>query len=281
MSVGSSPPQTPPQLSPDGRWVWDGHQWQAVPVVVGDVAGVVPVAAAAAAPAPAPTPVAVVYSPPQVQEPAIPYAVPAAEANAVPLWEEPAQQGISIYLFGAAALVVLVMAMMALNSLNIVRMPWQSDGHIQARPTATPLPPLTTRSDYARADRFLNFSLSPALASLNLTLPALAQTCNGTLTNSCLNSITATDQQLKKVLAVIDRGDFPPCIAPGVSKIRADFAQMDDGLQLALKGFKDDNKTEVGQGLNRFGTAGPPLQADAKALDQTLKTQCSTDRTGP
>ena len=118
MSVGSSPPQTPPQLSPDGRWVWDGHQWQPVAVVVGDVAGVVPVAIAAPAPAPA---VVVQYSPPV-------YVAPPPEETVVPLWQEAPRQGISIYLFAAAALAVLVMAMMALNSMNIVRLPWQSDG---------------------------------------------------------------------------------------------------------------------------------------------------------
>ena len=277
MTVGSSPPQTPPQLSPDGRWVWDGHQWQPVPVVVGDVAGVVTVAAVA----PARAPVAVAYTPSQVQAPVIPYAVPAAEESAVPLWVEKPRQGISMYLFAAAALIVLIMAMMALNSLNIVRMPWESDGQTQARPTPTPTPLLAMRSDYARADRFLNGSLSPAVTALNQTLPNLAQSCNGTLSNSCQQSITASDQQLKKVLAVIDRGDFPPCIAPGVSKIRADFAAMDDGLQLALKGFADNKVSGASQGLARFGAAGPALSADAKALDQAFHSQCSTDRTGP
>ena len=271
MSIGSSPPQTPPQLSPDGRWVWDGQKWQPVPVVVGDLAGVVSVAAAA--PALAPAPAAAVYRLPK-------YVAPPPEEPVVPLWQEAPRQGISMYLFVAAAAVVLIMAMMALNSLQIYRFPWQSDGQSQARPTAAPTPLLTERTDYARADRFLNFSFAPAVAALNLTLPATGQSCNGTLTNSCLNAVTATDQQVIKVLAVIDRGELPLCIAPGMSKIRADFATMDTGLQLAIKGFKDDSKTEVAQGLARFGAAGPALQADGKALDLALKT-CSTDRTGP
>jgi hypothetical protein len=270
MSVGSSPPQTPPQLSPDGRWVWDGHQWQPVAVVVGDVAGVVPVATAAPAPAPA---VAVAYAPPV-------YVAPPPEETVVPLWQEAPRQGISIYLFAAAALVVLVMAMMALNSMNIVRLPWQSAEQPPARPAANPTPLLTDRTEYARADRFLTYSLTPALAALNLTLPAIGQSCNGTMSNSCRDSITATDQQIAKVLAVIDRSEIPPCIAPGMSRIRADFATMDTGLQLALKGFKDDSKTEVAQGLARFSSAGPALSADSKAVDQALKT-CSTEKTGP
>lgn len=275
MSIGSSPPQTPPQLSPDGRWVWDGQKWQPVPVMVGDLAGVVPVAAAAPVPAPAPAPARapVVHSPPK-------YVAPPPEEPVVPLWQEPPRQGISMYLFVAAGAVVLIMAMMALNSLQIYRFPWQSDAQSPARPTATPTPPLTERTDYALADRFLNFSLTPAVAAFNLTLPAIGQSCNGTLTGSCLNAINATDQQVTKVLTVIDRGEIPPCIAPGMSKIRADFATMDAGLQLAIKGFKDDSKPEVTQGLARYGSAGPALQADGKAVDLALKT-CSTDRTGP
>ena len=38
MSIDTGPPAQPPQLSPDGNWVWDGSQWQ-------------PVASAGAAPA--------------------------------------------------------------------------------------------------------------------------------------------------------------------------------------------------------------------------------------
>jgi hypothetical protein len=276
MSVGSSPPQTPPQLSPDGRWVWDGHQWQPVPVVVGDVAGVLPVfpvAQVAVAPAPAPA-AAVAYSPPQ-------YIAPAIEAPVVPLWREAPRQGISIYLFVAAALVVLVMAMMALNSMNIVRLPWQSDGVVQVRPTSAPTPLLTERTDYARADSFLTLSLAPAVAALNQTLPTVYQTCNGTMTISCRDGLTASDQQLKKLLVVIDRAEIPPCIATGIGKLRKDFAQMDEAAQLALKGYADNQSSVFSQNLNKFGTTGGALSADSKAVDQALKTQCSTQRTGP
>jgi hypothetical protein len=262
--------------------VWDGHQWQPVPVVVGDVAGVAPVLPAAAVPAPAP--VRVAYTPPQAATPAIPYAAPAAEESAVPLWQEAPREGIQgtrLYLFGAAAVVVLIMAMMALNSLNLVRMPWQSDGYNPPKPAVTPTPQLATRSDYARADRFLNFNLSPAIAAYNQTLPELGRTCNGTLSNSCLSAITATDVQLKNVLVVIDKADIPPCIAPGMTKIRADFNTMETGMQIVLKGFKDDSKPEANQGYQQFLGAGAALQADAKAVDLALKTQCSTDQTGP
>src|SRR5258708_16208256 len=185
MSIGSSPPQTPPQLSHDGRWVGDGQKWQHVPVVVGDLAGIVPVAAAAAAPATAPARAVVVYSPPK-------YVAPPPEEPVVPLWQEPPRQGISMYLFVAAAAVVLIMAMMALNSLQIYRFPWQSDGQSQARPTAVPTQLLTARTDYALAGRFLNFSLAPAVAPLNLPFPPTVQSSAGTPTTTALNPIPAS-----------------------------------------------------------------------------------------
>jgi hypothetical protein len=283
MSVGSGPPANPPQLSPDGRWIWDGQKWQPVPVVVGDVAGVARVAAAAAAPAP--TPVAVAYAPPQVQAPVIPYAVPAAEVNEAPLWQEPAPkggiQGLSLLLFAGAAVVVLIMAMMALNAMQIIQMPWQSDREAPVKVTASPTPQLPVRSEYARADRFVNTNLSPAVADLSKTLPAVLQSCNGTLTTSCQTAIVTSAALVKKVLLVIDRGDIPPCIAPGMTRIRADFAQIDDGLQIALKGYTDNVRSEVIRGLNRFVAADPAMQADAKATDLAMKTQCSTEPTGP
>src|SRR5258708_10689372 len=128
VSIGSSPPQTPPQLSPDGRWVWDGQKWQPVPVVVGDLAGIVPVAAAAAAPAPAPARAAVVYSPPK-------YVAPPPEEPVVPLWQEPPRQGISMYLFVAAAAGVPFMGNMAFNPLPDYRFSLDTHGPSHAPPT--------------------------------------------------------------------------------------------------------------------------------------------------
>jgi hypothetical protein len=234
------------------------------------------VAVAAPAPAPAPTPAAIVmpYSPPK-------FVAPAPEQNALPLWREAPRQGITLYLFVGAALVVLIMAMMAVNSLNLVRFPWQSAEQIQVRPTPSPTQPLTVRSDYARAERFLNVSLAPAVVALNQTLTTTYQTCTGTLTISCHDAIVASEQQLKKVLAVIDRADIAPCIAPGMSKVRKDLATMDDAAQLALKGYTDNKSSAVVQDLYRLGSTDAVLKADSKAVDQALKTQCSPDQTGP
>lgn len=278
MSVSASPPSTPPQLSPDGRWVWDGRQWQPVPVVLGDVAGVVP----ATAPAPAPAPAAV-YPSAQAQTPAVPYAVPGP--SEVPLWEEqPAPSGLggkSMYLFGAAAFVVLIMAMMALNSLNIVRMPWQSDGQMPSRPVVTPTPPLPARTDYARAESFLNYSLAPVLVTFGENVTTHSQQCTGAMTVSCNDALITTDNQMVKVLAVIDHGNIPPCIAGPVARMRIDLANMQGALRLAITGFKENKAATVRAGLSQFGSQGAAFQTDAKAADQALKTVCNTQLAGP
>jgi hypothetical protein len=279
VSIGASPPQQPPQLSPDGKWVWDGRQWQPVPVVLGDVAGVMPMkSAVATAPSVA---VALPYSPPAIQAPAPIYVAPAAE-EVTPLWEQPARSGVSLYLYVAAAAVVLVMVMIVLNSLNFIQLPWPGSGTTSdSRPAVTPTPQLLVRSDSARADSFLTYSLTPALVAVNQTLPTLTLSCNGTLSNSCLDAIRATDKQLKHVLSVIDHGNIPPCIATGMDKLRIDFDGMDSGLTLALSAYQQNQKNLVAEGLKRFGSFGPAVAADAKAVDQAQKTQCSTQLVGP
>lgn len=207
--------------------------------------------------------------------------VPVVPPAVTPLWEQPTRSGASLWLYVVAGAVVLVMAMIVLNSMNIVRLPWQSSDSTPTVPTATPLPPVTARTDYARADRFLNLSLAPALVGVNQTLPNLTQTCNGTLSNSCLSSITATDQQMKKVLSVIDRGEIPPCIAAGVNTLRIDLFGMESGLTLALSGFKENQRNLVAAGLSRFGSLSQALPANATSVNQAMKAQCSTQMVGP
>ena len=249
--------------------------WQPVPVLLGDVAGVVP----ATAPAPAP---AALYPSAQAQAPSVPYAVPGP--SEVPRWEEPAASGPggkSMYLFGAAAFVVLIMAMMALNSLNIVRMPWQSDGEMPSRPVVTPTPPLPARTDYARAESFLNYSLAPVLVTFGENVTTFSQQCSVAMTISCNEALITTDNQMVKVLAVVDHGNIPPCIAGPVARMRIDLANMQGALRLALTGFKENKAATFHAGLSQFGSQGPAFQTDAKAADQALKTVCNTQLAGP
>ncbi|HVS49029.1 MAG TPA: hypothetical protein VHJ99_09015 [Candidatus Dormibacteraeota bacterium] len=267
------------QLSPDHKWIWDGTRWLPISPVP---------------PAPGAQAAVATYSPPRAAAPevAMPHPhvpeatgptfdVPVVPPAVTPLWEQPTRSGATMYLYVVAGAVVLVMAMIVLNSMNIVRLPWQSDGSTPSVPTATPLPPVTARTDYARADRFLNLVLAPAMVSAGQTVPAMQTACNGTLSNSCLSSITATDQQMKKVLSVIDGGEVPPCIGVGVNKLRIDLAGMESGLTLALSGFQQNQRNLVAAGLSRFGSLSQALPADATSVNQAMKAQCNTQEVGP
>jgi hypothetical protein len=207
------------------------------------------------------------------------YNFPAAAPIATP-WHKPAR-GAKTYILVAGGVVVLVMVMMVLNSLSVVPFHlFGSDPSPSTRPVASPLAPSTTRTDYARADRFLSLSLGPALDAVNQTVPNL-QVCNGTLSVSCLNAVTATDQEMKKLLVVIDHGDIPLCIAPGMSKMRADFAEMETALQFAIKGFQLNRSFDVNAGVRRFAVVSQAWVADGNAVGVALRTQCDTQATGP
>ena len=137
------------------------------------------------------------------------------------------------------------------------------------------------RSDYARADNFLNYSLAPALLAWDQTVPALNQSCISTLSNSCLEALKATDKELKHVLSVIDHGTIPPCISVGMDKLKIDLSGMESGLTLGLSGFQQNRKNLLTEGITRFFSLGMAVPADVKSLDQAQKTQCNTQLVGP
>jgi hypothetical protein len=66
-----------------------------------------------------------------------------------------------------------------------------------------------------------------------------------------------------------------------MKKYRSDLAAMEAGLQLGLKGYKDNQVGEVTNGVNQFVRVGGALQGDVTAVDNAMKTQCSPDREGP
>src|SRR5712691_684397 len=248
-------------MSPDGNWVWDGSQWQPVTAVEPTHEGVFAAyankveaadqAVGVAQPAAVAAPVQMT-APVQVAAPAMdyPYPAPAADygyptpAPDVPLWQQPKSSGKTVYLYVGGAVVLFLMVLIVLNTMNFLSLPF-----IGSRPSAnppqaavpSPTPGPTTRSEYTRADVFLNGSFGPALADFG-SVDRPMQTCGGEFTNSCFNAITATDPPLKHVLAVIDQGSIPPCIAEPMTKFRSDLAYMEGGLQTALKGYKDTNR---------------------------------------
>ena len=269
----ASPPQQPPQMSPDGQWVWNGTEWQPV----GTHRSVFPswnsIRVEPAQPA-AETARAVMTQP----EPVMTYPVYAvAEVAAPPLWQRQST-GMNKYLYWAAGGIVLVIAVILVNSMApFIEWPWlRSD----ATPAAAGLPPLATRSDYARSDRFLHLELTPAMAALTPTFQVLKETCVGILTVSCQSAIAATDKQVKVVLAAINHETIPFCIAAPVTRLRADLVATDTALQTGLKGYTDNSKIEVDQGVALFNRTSAPLAADAAAVAPASRT-CETEVVGP
>src|SRR5258708_925187 len=289
--IGANPTLQPPQISPDGKWIWDGHSWQPLPETTWDPAAeaVIPEAVAVTAPTkswvqPGPPeghPRPAIARNPVANSPAARYppaSYPAADYPVVdppvtPLWAEPAGSNRTIYMYAGTAAVLLVMLMMVLNSTNVIQLPWPGSASSAAGPTIQPSPTPKT-SDYARADRFLNVFLLPALPSIGHTLPALESACTGTLSNGCLTALNTARQQMTDILSTIDHGDVPPCIAAGASATRFDLQSMAAGLDSSLNAYQDNSGAEIYQGINRFAYFGRSLKPDAAAIN-VQKAHCS------
>jgi hypothetical protein len=285
VSVEAGPPQQPPQLSPDGKWVWDGSTWRPI-AGVAEPAHMGVFAAYTSIEVPEePVAVAVQPMPVQVRTPVIDYSYtpPEVADPEAPLWNQPARSGITMYLYVGGAVVVLVVAMMILNSMNFIQLPFFAT-RSQPSPVAVATPSLSAttypRSESGRADQFLNATIAPAVDSFNQTLPAMLA-CNGVMSNSCFDAINISEPQMKNLLSAIDHAAIPPCIAPAMKNYRSDLGVMEAGLQLALKGYKDNQRGEVIDGLYRFNHYAVPLPALLRSAVSAQQTVCTTDQEGP
>jgi hypothetical protein len=281
-------------MSPDGNWVWDGSQWQPVTGVEPNREGVFAAYAhkvevadqtvAVARPAEVVAPVqaavpAVDYSYPA---PAVDYGYPAAEPG-VPLWQQPKSSKKTVYLYAGGAVVLFLMVLVVLNSINFLSLPFIGGRPISTPPEAaspSPAAPPVSRSEFSRADVFLNGSLVPALATLTQIDRPMA-TCSSEFTTSCFNAITATDPPLKHALSIIDQTSIPLCIADPTKNLRDDLVYMEGGLQAALKGYQDNNRSQLVDGLYRFTHFNGVRDSDVEATNTALKTRCSKEKEGP
>jgi hypothetical protein len=275
-----SPPQRPPQISPDGKWVWDGTEWQPVAGRDSGHTAVFPAFSAAAMdPAltthPAPVPFQAPVAPVNY---AANYSVPQPQTSA-PLWQvKPGHW--NKYLYVAAGVVVLVMAGIFLSSLGPISLPWFG-GSSQAG-TQTPAPSLLSkRSDSAAASRFLNAVLAPAMVGFNKTVSAQVLSCNGVLTVGCQAALVETDNQVKDAVAGVGGAPVPVCIAPNVSKLKIDLAALEAFLQNALQSYSDNSKSGLAAGLAGFNYQDRMLQADILATFKAQASFCDTLVIGP
>jgi hypothetical protein len=224
MSIGLGPPQ----VSPDGKFVWDGHQWVPIPTMEA-----------------------------------------VAPESSTPLWEQPARRGPGLFQYTAIGAVLLVLLLVVLNATSIISIPWPFGG---GSPTVTMVhgSPKPLVSDYDQANHFLNDSLSPELVKLGNTFQPLLASCSGTLTNGCLAALNASNDQMTIVLAVIDKGGIPDCIAIGMKALRVDLQGMAGGLGVALHGYRDGSSDEVHTGINEVAGFAQSLRPDANTIEAEL-----------
>jgi hypothetical protein len=275
-----SPPQRPPQISPDGKWVWDGTEWQ--PVASRDSghtavfpafnsAAIDPTLTAQPAPVPFQAPVAPVNY-------AANYSVP-QQTNA-PLWQvKPGHW--NKYLYVAAGVIVLVIAGIFLSSLGPISLPWFGGGSQTG--TQTPAPSLLSkRSDFAAADQFETGFLQPAIVAMNKSVAAQTLSCNGVLTLSigCQQALTVTDGQVQTALAEVNKEPPPICIAPSVANIKFDLQRMHAFMQNAFQAFTDNSKPELAAAFAGFYLADHSLQLNVNA-SKAQAAACDTQVTGP
>ena len=257
MSVDSSPPVQPPQLSPDGKWVWDGAQWRPVVTAEPVHAGVFPAFSGITvdAPDPAsqfvdPAPAAAgQYAPPA----AVDYSLPQIDEPVVPLWQQRKSTGINMFLYPIAGAAVLVIGMIILNSVGYIQLPFVSSNSSNApAPAAKPSPtPDFSGPESVRADRLFK-SIDPVVADLVKTLPALNLHCYKQLVNNCYDAIGATGPLVKNLIALLKNADVPKCIEAPMTRALSYAQEMDNTLAQALMGFQDNSNDELYTGIYHF-----------------------------
>ncbi len=286
MSSQAGPPARPPQVSPDGKWYWDGAQWrpfavhQAIfPTWQSVGAGLPPESAARVQRIPSPPPPsrpASIQPPRRVYRAAPPPPAPQLEA---PLWKQPASStGVTKLMYLGAGFIALIVVGVVLSSLGTIRFPWEQSPPEQV--AAKAVPALSARSDSARADHLVTVVLAPPLATLSDSVTLVRESCPAGMTASCQDALVQVDNNVTALLPVIDHETVPLCIAPQVAQLRADLVKLDGDAQLGVKGFKDDRAGEVSSGASLVSSLFGQVQADSAAIPAAAKG-CDTQIVGP
>lgn len=277
-------PGTPP-ISPDGRYWWDGQQWQ--PLFTPD--GMqrwngqqwIPLSAPFGQPAPV-APVAA--PPPAVEKPAWldqaptwlagPPAAPAPQTPpavveqpaAARAWEGLARPRSRTMIYGTALLLIAVLGFGGWVARGQLLASLASNG--ASSQTASPTPLL---SEYERADRYLNLELGPPLLDATNTLTPLENACTASLPPPCKDALIATEKAMVKAEDVMNRTrDIPPCIAREMAQFKDDWVGMEQGLSLSIQGYQDNNRQLIIQGFQRFASIAQYVKAD---LDRIAKAE--------
>lgn len=289
-------PGTPP-LSPDGRYWWDGQQWQPLFTPDGmqrwngqqwiqlatpfDQPPPTPVAPVAVPP----TPVAPVFAPPAAAKPewldqapawlesppaaGVPQPLPPVveQPAAAPLWA-PAPRRSRTMIYGTALILVAVLGFGG----------WVARGQLLASlagnntslQASSPTPLL---SDYERADRYLNVELSPPVVEATNTLTPLTSACTASLPPPCKDALITTVKAMTKAEEVMNHTrDIPPCIAREMAQFKDDWVGMEQGLTLAISGFDNNSRALTIQGFQRFASIAQYVKPDIDRIDKAEQT---------
>jgi hypothetical protein len=302
-------------MSPDGKWVWDGQKW--IPVAVHEsvfpaytdataaaattAAPASPLAetmvsppvnpfaaqpVASATPFPGPPSASRFVGPPQpaVQSPAIVAPMSYTAGSAAPPWQAWAADGSDrsrMMKLGAAfialALLVVVAIYFGLSELPFLR---ASDQPAPTpSPTATPIPPLAARSDFAVAGRYVTSILQPTMASISDPQTHVAQACTGVLSASCWQALDELNNALKPAPAAL-AASVPACIAPLVDRVRVDLTTIQSGVTKGLAAYTANSTDQLRAGLKTYNLFNRALQTDVAAVVKAQPT-CDGQAGGP
>ena len=270
-------------LSPDGKWVWDGTQWQPIAhheslFPSWQSITVEPSAPAAAAVQAPPRTVMAAPTPALIQ--------PVSPSYPSATWRpEPKPTGVNWSLYFIAGVVGIVIILVVLNAVFplwlLLPGPKPAAAPAPAAAQASPIPPVAHRSDFARADHFVSGVLPPQMALVYQYLGPVGQSCNKQLTVSCQNAATAAHPEVKTALSAIDQNPVPQCIATQVAKLRADLATIDAALSATDKAFTDNQSAELAAAASKYYRGASQLDPDVRVLTATMKAQCDATVTGP
>ena len=267
MATDAVPPVAAPQLSPDGRWVWDGAQWR--PVAVREAAFAAFKRAGEGVPTQG------------TMAPALRPATPSPLMQA-PTWGRgpaAAKPGIPKYAYvgGGAVAAFIVAALLLVGVPALLASARPATKTPVASPSVAPGP--QTRSDSAKA-AFVVTTLAAPMATLKDAASQVAPLCRPGMTTSCEEALLSAGNAAGAVVPVLQKISVATCIAPQQTRLVSDMNALNAGIQLALKAFKDGKKAEFTSGVRSASTYAPRVQSDYAAV-KTASAGCSTDVVGP
>ncbi len=121
----------------------------------------------------------------------------------------------------------------------------------------------------------MNLQLTPAFAALVSPLQSAEKDCPpSSMQPACKPDLIAVDKAMTAGEAAFGQADFPVCIGREVGQFKNDWMGMEQGIALALSGYRDNSYDLYLQGLVKFAEIAQYLQPDLDRITAAEKT-CS------